>query len=173
MAAATLGRSPPKCQHSHMLLFDSCLARQRKRGFTLIELMITVAIVAVLASLAYPSFMGAVRKSRRSEAFDMVTRIQQAQERWRGDHSAYTTDLSPAPTGLNIGSSAASVTTEHGYYQVSVSVPAGATAGSQYTITATAAGSQTADTQCATMTAMMAAGKVKYGPAGSENCWAQ
>jgi type IV pilus assembly protein PilE len=154
-----------------MLLSDSCLARPRERGFTLIELLITVAIVAIVASLAYPSFMGAIRKSRRSEAFDMMNKIQQAQERWRGDHSSYTTDLSHA-TGLRIGSSAVSVTTEHGYYQLSVTVPAGSGSGSGYTITATAAGSQAADAQCGTMTAQMDGGSIKFGPPGSEFCWA-
>jgi type IV pilus assembly protein PilE len=153
-----------------MLLYDSCLVRPRERGFTLIELLITVAIVAVLASLAYPSFMGAIRKSRRVEAFDMTTRIQQAQERWRGDHSAYTTDLSPAPTGLGVSTTATSVTTPNGYYQLSVAVPAGAGAASGYTITATAAGSQTADTQCTTMTATMQTGRVTNAPPA---CWAK
>ena len=154
-----------------MLLSDSCLVRPRERGFTLIELLVTVAIVAIVASLAYPSFMGAVRKSRRSEAFDMVTRIQQAQERWRGNKSSYTTDLSQA-TGLGIGSSATSVTTEHGYYQISVTVPAGSGSASGYTVTAIAAGSQAADTQCGTMTAQMDGGRIKFGPPGSEMCWA-
>lgn len=152
-----------------MLLSDSCLARPRERGFTLIELLVTVAIVAIVASLAYPSFMGAVRKSRRSEAFDMATRIQQAQERWRGDRSSYTADLSDA-TGLGFGSSATSVTTPHGYYQLSVTVPAGTGASSGYTVTATATGSQAADTQCATMSATMDRGRVTNTPA---MCWAQ
>ena len=99
----------------------------------------------------------------------MATRIQQAQERWRGDHSSYTTDLSDPPTGLGISSVALSVTTPNGYYQLSVAVPIGAAAGSTYTITATAAGSQTADTQCVTMTATMQGGRMAYTP---PVCWA-
>ena len=168
MARPRLGRHLTECQHSHMLLSDSRLARTRERGFTLIELLITVAIVAIVASLAYPSFMGAVRKSRRSEAFDMTTRIQQAQEKWRANHSAYTADL--VALGDNLSTVSTQVTTPHGYYQLSVTVPADATAGSMYTITATAAGSQTADTQCATMTATMQAGRLNYSPAV---CWAK
>jgi type IV pilus assembly protein PilE len=171
MAMTMLGPHATECQHSHMLLSDCCLAHPRERGFTLIELLITVVIVAVLASLAYPSFMGAIRKSRRSEAFDMVTRIQQAQERWRANNSAYTTDLSPA--GLNVSTVADVATTEHGYYQVRVTVPPGAGAASGYTITATATGPQAADSRCATMAATMNASRVRYGPAGSEICWAQ
>lgn len=126
--------------------------------------MITVAIVAIVASLAYPSFMGAIRKSRRSEAFDMTTRIQQAEEKWRANNPAYQSNLAA------LGESAISATTEHGYYELVVDVPNDATAGSVYTITATATGSQTADTQCATMTAKMEAGKMTYTP---NNCWAK
>ena len=150
-----------------MLLPASVLARPRERGFTLIELLITVAIVAIVASLAYPSFMGAVRKSRRSEAFDMTTKIQQAEERWRANNPAYTTDLGALADG------SISATTPNGYYQLSVAVPSGAAAGSTYTITASALGSQTADTQCATMTAQMSQGRIAFGPAGSETCWAR
>jgi type IV pilus assembly protein PilE len=154
-----------------MQLSDSSLARRRERGFTLIELLITVAIVAVLGSLAYPSFMDAIRKSRRSEAVEMMTRIQQAQERWRANNPAYTANLS-APAGLGVSTVAEVATTEHGYYQVRVDVPT-ATAGSTYIITASASGSQAADSKCASMTVKMEAGKVKYDSTSGDRCWAK
>jgi type IV pilus assembly protein PilE len=53
---------------------------RRHGGFTLIELMITVAIVAILAAVAYPSFMEQVRKSRRSDAITALNAVAQAQE---------------------------------------------------------------------------------------------
>lgn len=155
-----------------MLLSDSCLARPRERGFTLIELLITVAIVAVLASLAYPSFMGAVRKGRRAEAVDMMTRIQQAQERWRATNPAYTADLSAPPAGLGISTVATTATTQHGYYQISVDVPP-ATAGSTYIVTAVASGSQAADTTCASMTVTVSGGTVSHDSTSGERCWAK
>ncbi|MBK7458565.1 MAG: prepilin-type N-terminal cleavage/methylation domain-containing protein [Betaproteobacteria bacterium] len=58
--------------------------RETASGFTLVELMIAVVIVALLASIALPSFMDSIRKSRRSEAFAALSAVQQAQERWRG-----------------------------------------------------------------------------------------
>ncbi|MBL0296210.1 MAG: prepilin-type N-terminal cleavage/methylation domain-containing protein [Betaproteobacteria bacterium] len=63
--------------------------RETASGFTLVELMIAVVIVALLASIALPSFMDSIRKSRRSEAFAALSAVQQAQERWRGNHGSY------------------------------------------------------------------------------------
>jgi type IV pilus assembly protein PilE len=138
----------------------------RPRGFTLIEVLITVAIAAILASIAFPSFMGSIRKSRRAEAFEFITRIQQAQERWRANHSSYTTDLTS--TGLDVPT-----TTPNGYYTLGVTVPIGADSGSQYTITATAAGSQVADTQCAVISLGMTGGNPQYDSTSGQTCWSK
>jgi type IV pilus assembly protein PilE len=139
---------------------------KRLRGFTLIEVMITVAILAIVAAIAYPSFMGSIRKSRRSEAFEFITRIQQAQERWRANNSAYTTDLTT--TGLNVPT-----TTPNGYYTLAVTVPVGPTSGSDYTITATAAGQQAADTQCALISLRMLNGNLTYDSTSGQTCWSK
>ena len=55
----------------------------RIRGFTVIELMIGLVIVAVLVSLAVPSFRDTLRKSRRSDAMDAIMNIHLSQERYR------------------------------------------------------------------------------------------
>lgn len=58
-------------------------------GFTLIELMITVAIVAILASVAYPSYKEYVAKSRRSEARTVLSSAQQWMERFYSENFRY------------------------------------------------------------------------------------
>ena len=60
-----------------------------KKGFTIIELMIVLAIVAILVALALPSFQDVIRKSRRSDAMNAILDIHLAQERWRANHSTY------------------------------------------------------------------------------------
>lgn len=61
----------------------------RRRGFTLVELTCVLAVVAVLASLALPSYQSIVRKSRRTEAQAALLELALRQERWRSDHPSY------------------------------------------------------------------------------------
>jgi type IV pilus assembly protein PilE len=59
------------------------------KGFTLIELMITVAIVGILASIAYPSYREYVAKSRRAEARTVLLAAQQWMERFYSENYRY------------------------------------------------------------------------------------
>lgn len=62
---------------------------KKVRGFTLIELMIVVAVVAILAAIAYPSFDEAVRKSRRGQAKADMVEVAQILERYHTEHNTY------------------------------------------------------------------------------------
>lgn len=69
---------------------NSPLLRARPaRGFTLIELMITVAIVAILAAIAYPSYLDSVLKGRRAEGRTAVLNLLQQQERYYTQTGSY------------------------------------------------------------------------------------
>lgn len=87
-------------------------------GFTLIELMITVAIVAILAMVALPSYQNSVRKSRRTEAKTALLDLAGREERYFSTTNNYTNDLkvlgysSSTTTSMNVG---------NGYYTVTVS----------------------------------------------------
>ena len=68
-------------------------------GFTLIELMITVAIVGILAAIAYPSYLDSVRKGKRAEGRTALIDFLQQQERYLTQTGSYLA-VSPGATGV-------------------------------------------------------------------------
>lgn len=65
----------------------------RTGGFSLIELMVAVAIVGILAAIAYPGYVYEMRKSRRSEAEQFLMDVAQRQQQYLLDQRAYAPDL--------------------------------------------------------------------------------
>jgi len=135
----------------------------RQTGFTIIELMIALVIVAILASVAFPSFMQSVRKGNRSDAESSLMRASSNQERFFATNSTYTvliTDLGFADGGLS--------NKEH--YQITATAgPTGI--GSSYVITATAVAGhmQAKDVGC-TVLSVDSLGQQLPDPVNS-NCW--
>jgi type IV pilus assembly protein PilE len=140
--------------------------RRRATGFTLIELMIAVAIVALLAAVALPSFFDSLRKSRRTEAYTAIAAVQQAQERWRSGRAEYAGNLTSPPTDLSTPGLGLPATTPKGYYTIAL----GGNTATGYTVSAVAvsSSSQGSDTACLKMAARVAGGQVTY--AGCQSC---
>lgn len=145
--------------------------RARSRGFTLIEILIAVVVVAVLGMVALPSFLDSIRKSRRSEAFSAIAAVQQAQERSRGNFPSYCPNLASAPS-LSTCGLALPAQSSNGRYALAISGPPNAPNAAGYTLTATAQGAQTSDTRCATLGVRVEDGTVKYGGGASSIDWA-
>lgn len=121
----------------------------RPAGFTLIELMIAVVVVAILMAIAIPSYESYVQKSRRTDAKTALLDLATREQRFYSTNNSFTD--SPQDLGYGAAGTTFPMTVGSGYYSVNVIAPAGASPPT-FTITATPVGSQTADTECASFT---------------------
>ncbi len=114
---------------------------RKNAGFTLIELMISVVVLAILGSLAMASYRSSVLRSNRTDATTTLLRVSVAEEKYFLQNSQYTADLaSAAPTGLGIGAS-----TPLGYYSLAVTAGFTGSLATSWKVTASAAGAQLKD----------------------------
>jgi type IV pilus assembly protein PilE len=114
----------------------------RSRGFTLLELVIACAIVAILAAIAYPSYINSVQKSRRAEATAALLGVASQLERFSTEKGGYA--LARLGTGLN---AVYADHTENSYYNLSLTNLTATT----YTVRAAPTGAQAGD-PCGTLT---------------------
>lgn len=129
-------------------------SRSQSWGFTLVELMVTLTIAAILTVISIPSYTYEIHKARRTEARFALLDLATREERFFSTNSAYTAvaaDLGYAGTFPQ--------TVGAGHYQISVCVAdaapcagGGSSTGSVFLLTATAVGTQAGDAQCTAYT---------------------
>ena len=128
------------------------------RGFTLIELMVVVAILAIIVAIGYPSYRNQVMKARRADGKAFLLEIADRQERYYADQSTYTTTI----TDLGFDDDIAT----DGYYKAAITDDPTGDLTLSYTITVTPIGTQQ-DDRCNSFT-LTSQGKRTSSPA---DCW--
>lgn len=133
---------------------------KQQKGFSLIEIMVVLIIVAILLAIAVPSYSTFMTKTRRADAITILTELAGEQQRFFSERNRYATSM------VEMGYPTDPLISEEGLYAVSVENPTE----TSYILTAApvAGEAQQNDTECGAFT--LNSGGVK----GSENgveCW--
>jgi type IV pilus assembly protein PilE len=155
----------------HNQHLSSGTGKRRARGVTLIELLITVAIVSIIAAIAIPSYNTYILRTHRTEAKSALLSMAAGEERFYSTQNVYTA----VPTQLGYTGGAFPINVGSNYYSISMTAgPTAATTTTQaaYTLTATAINGQVADTACATFSVDQSGTQTATGSAtASVDCW--
>jgi type IV pilus assembly protein PilE len=131
---------------------------RQQSGFSLIELMIVLVVLAILTAIAYPTYTNQVLKSRRADGIAALNHQVMVMESWRSDNATY------------VGAPVVSPSVD-GYYTIAAPVSVTATA---YSFTATPIGRQTSDTKCTSLTLDSRGNRGYTGTApDADTCWGQ
>ena len=114
---------------------------QKMKGFTLVEMLIVVAIIGILLAIIIPAYDSQTTKARRSDGQTMLLQVQSNMERYAFDNNTYPTGLA-----LMTAYSSNTETSSEGHYQVSVvAATAGCPIVSCYVLRAVPQGGQASD----------------------------
>lgn len=142
------------------------------RGFSLTELLVTLAILALLAAAATPLWVKQLERARRLDATDALMRVAVLQERFQFENGRYARagELAvPPPAGLGVAG------TERGYYQLRLRAPEGGLSGG-FSVEAIAdqEGPQAGDGQCRVLSIDSTGRRASESASGEDTtdaCW--
>ena len=133
--------------------------RKPFKGFTLPELMIVIAIIAIITTLAVPAYTGYILKANRGEAQQLLMNWANLQEIWRSNHTTYADDVA-APNGIPVPT--------HDRYTFTLGAPNPPTA-IAFVLTATATGGQADDKAKGTSCTVLTLNQI--GTKTPADCW--
>ncbi|MDW5416847.1 type IV pilin protein [Iodobacter sp. CM08] len=135
--------------------------RYKQHAFTLIELMVVVAIIGILAAIAFPSYSSFILRSHRTDAYVSLSKLLQTQEKYRANNTSYGT-ISQLGLGADSG-----YLSENGYYRITLLPSIGSNG---FVAQATAQGAQTKDSECKVIELMLNNANTIQTPS---KCWAK
>lgn len=137
------------------------ISSRRVAGVTMMELLIVLVIVAILAAIAMNSYRQYILRGNRTYATRALQDLASREESYYFNNNAYTTSMT------TLGASSSAPSTGTAYYTVQVA----SASSSDYTVQATAIGTQTQDTRCLSFTLSRAGVQSSTGTGSSQTCW--
>lgn len=135
--------------------------KRGSRGFSLLELMIVVVVIAILTAVALPSYRQYTLRSHRVDAMQALQDLASREESYFFSNNTYTKD---STTALNWSAGAAS-----NYFKIDVA----SASSTDYVLTATAIGTQTQDTACTSLSLDHAGRQTSTGTGTADTCWSR
>lgn len=137
---------------------------RKNAGFTLIEVLIVVAIIGILAAVAVPSYVSYLEAGRRTDAITILEKVAGEQIRYFSENNQFAADMQELGYATT-----ATMDSEAGYYTISIARPTV----TSFTVTATpkAGGAQANDADCAAFSLTDRGVRSVTGSAGVASCW--